>query len=153
MPLDASDQELDPCSVQVMQAYERVGPSVAHVTALGPDGRPAGQGSGVIFTPDGYVLTNSHVVGKASNLRVSLADGQSYSATLAGTIPPPISRCCALPAAVCRMRNLAPRFPSRSVSLSLPSAIPLVSPAPSPRESSAPLAVPCEPAREGCSTA
>lgn len=87
MPLDALDQELDPYSAQVMQAYERVGPSVTHVTAFNADGRPSGQGSGVIFTPDGYVLTNSHVVGKALNLRASLTDGQSYSAILVGDDP------------------------------------------------------------------
>ncbi len=87
MPLDAFEQELDPYSAQVMQAYERVGPSVAHVTAFGADGQPAGQGSGVIFTPDGYVLTNSHVVGKASTLRASLTDGQSHGAILVGDDP------------------------------------------------------------------
>ena len=87
MPLDAFNQDLDPYSVQVMQAYDRVGPAVVHVTGFSADGRPTGQGSGVIFTPDGYVLTNSHVVGKASNLRASLTDGQSYSATLVGDDP------------------------------------------------------------------
>jgi S1-C subfamily serine protease len=87
MPLDAIDQELDPYSAQVVQAFERVGPAVVHVTALGPDGRPQGQGSGVIFTPDGYVLTNSHVVGGAAKLRASLTDGQSLDAALAGDDP------------------------------------------------------------------
>jgi S1-C subfamily serine protease len=87
MPLDVLNQELDPYSAQVVQAFDRVGPAVVHVTAFGRDGRPAGQGSGVIFTPDGYVLTNSHVVAKAHRLGASLTDGQSFEASLIGDDP------------------------------------------------------------------
>ena len=87
MPLDALDQELDPYSTQVMHAFDRVGPAVVHVMAAGKDGRVGGQGSGVIFTPDGYVLTNSHVVANASRLSASLTDGQSFEATLIGDDP------------------------------------------------------------------
>jgi S1-C subfamily serine protease len=87
MPLDGLDQELDPYSAQVVRAFDRVGPAVVHVMAFSKDGQPAGQGSGVIFTPDGYVLTNSHVVAKATRLSASLTDGQSYDATLIGDDP------------------------------------------------------------------
>jgi S1-C subfamily serine protease len=87
MPLDAVSQDLDPYSAQVVQAFDRVGPAVVHVTAFAKDGRPAGQGSGVIFTPDGYVLTNSHVVGQAARLQASLTDGQSFEAALVGDDP------------------------------------------------------------------
>ena len=87
MPLDVLDQQLDPYSTQVMHAFDRVGPAVVHVMAYAKDGQPAGQGSGVIFTPDGYVLTNSHVVGKAARLSASLTDGQSFDATLIGDDP------------------------------------------------------------------
>lgn len=87
MPLDALSQELDPYSSQVVNAFDSVGPAVVHVTALTRDGRPAGQGSGVIFTPDGYVLTNSHVVANAARLHAGLTDGQSYDATLIGDDP------------------------------------------------------------------
>jgi S1-C subfamily serine protease len=87
MPLDVLDQELDPYSTRVMHAFDRVGPAVVHVMAFAKDGRPAGQGSGVIFTPDGYVLTNSHVVGKAARLSASLTDGQSFEAALIGDDP------------------------------------------------------------------
>jgi S1-C subfamily serine protease len=87
MPLDVLNQELDPYSAQVVQAFDRVGPAVVHVTVFAKDGRPAGQGSGVIFTPDGYVLTNSHVVGNAARLQASLTDGQTFEATLIGDDP------------------------------------------------------------------
>jgi S1-C subfamily serine protease len=87
MPLDGLNQDLDPYSAQVVQAFDRVGPAVVHVMALSADGRPAGQGSGVNFTPDGYVLTNSHVVAKAARLSASLTDGQSFEASLIGDDP------------------------------------------------------------------
>jgi S1-C subfamily serine protease len=87
MPLDGLDQELDPYSAQVTHAFDRVGPAVIHIMAYGKDGRPAGQGSGVIFTPDGYALTNSHVVASAARLTASLTDGQSFEATLIGDDP------------------------------------------------------------------
>jgi len=87
MPLDTLNQELDPYSAQVVHAFDRVGPAVVHVTAFTRDGRPAGQGSGVIFTPDGYVLTNSHVVAKAARLQASLTDGGTFDAALVGDDP------------------------------------------------------------------
>jgi S1-C subfamily serine protease len=87
MPLDTLGQDLDPYSAQVVHAFDSVGPAVVHVTAFGKDGRPAGQGSGVIFTPDGYVLTNSHVVANAARLHASLTDGQNFEAALVGDDP------------------------------------------------------------------
>jgi S1-C subfamily serine protease len=84
MPLDILDQELDPYSAQVVQAFDRVGPAVVHVTAFTKDGHASGQGSGVVFTPDGYVLTNSHVVARSVRLNASLTDGQGFDATLVG---------------------------------------------------------------------
>ena len=88
MPLDATatllPDELDPYSSQVVNAFERVGPAVVHVIALRADGKPRGQGSGVIFTPDGYVLTNAHVVAGAARLRAAFTDGQMLDAMLVG---------------------------------------------------------------------
>jgi len=79
--------ELDPYSARVTHAYDTVGPAVARVVALRKDGRPAGQGSGVVFTPDGYLLTNSHVAGGASRFQITLPDGKKAPATMIGDDP------------------------------------------------------------------
>ncbi len=91
MPLDAPDLDLDPYSARVVAAVERTAPSVLHVTS----GKPArgggtgrgSSGSGVIFTPDGYALTNSHVVGGATQMTASLADGRVVQARVVGDDP------------------------------------------------------------------
>jgi S1-C subfamily serine protease len=81
-----STPTLDPYSERVSHAFETVGPSVVHITAHGARGRD-GTGSGVLFTPDGYVLTNSHVVSKAQRLTGSLTDGRRFEAKLVGDDP------------------------------------------------------------------
>jgi len=83
---DNSNQSLDPYSERVSHAFETVGPSVVHIMAQGERGR-GGSGSGVLFTPDGYLLTNSHVVSGASRLSGSLTDGRSFTAQLVGDDP------------------------------------------------------------------
>ena len=50
----------------------------------GSDVSPAGEGSGVIFSEDGYIVTNQHVVDGATSLSVVTSDGTSYEATLVG---------------------------------------------------------------------
>ncbi len=49
--------------------------------------RQQGIGSGVIVTPDGYILTNNHVIDRASEVKVALQDGRDYPAKIVGTDP------------------------------------------------------------------
>ncbi len=69
---------LDAYSHAVVRAVEHVGPAVVRVDT----GR--GGGSGVLFTPDGLILTNSHVVERAEHLHVTLPDGRSLRADRVG---------------------------------------------------------------------
>jgi S1-C subfamily serine protease len=85
--LNEQDDALDPYSARVVAAVERVGPAVAHIAAFGPDGRPRGIGSGVVFTPDGYLLTNHHVVASAKTLTASMPDGRRFEAKPVGVDP------------------------------------------------------------------
>jgi S1-C subfamily serine protease len=79
---------LDSYSRAVVSVVEHVGPAVVSIAAgTRRARRSAGVGSGVIFTPDGYVLTNSHVVHEATDLNVALTDGATLGATLIGSDP------------------------------------------------------------------
>jgi S1-C subfamily serine protease len=69
---------LDAYSEAVIQAVETVGPAVVKIEAR------QGGGSGVLFTPDGLILTNSHVVEKSGPLTVVMTDGRSTRADLIG---------------------------------------------------------------------
>jgi S1-C subfamily serine protease len=82
MPLDAAPT-LDPYSDRIVAAVEAVAPAVLHV-AVASKGRGGGQGSGVVFTPDGFALTNSHVVAGAERLTASLPDGRQMAASVVG---------------------------------------------------------------------
>lgn len=87
---DAAEVELlDAYSRAVIAVVEAVGPAVVRVTASMTADRtgngPEGTGSGVIIAPDGYILTNEHVVQGAASLSVTLSDGAGLDATLVGT--------------------------------------------------------------------
>jgi S1-C subfamily serine protease len=69
---------LDAYSEAVVCAVETVGPAVIKIDA------DRNGGSGVVFTPDGFALTNSHVVERARSLSVRLTDGRVMGATLVG---------------------------------------------------------------------
>ena len=79
---------LDAYSQAVISVVERVGPAVVSLVAgarsAGRGPERVGAGSGVIVTPDGYALTNSHVVLGAGRLEATLMDGRTMGAVLVG---------------------------------------------------------------------
>lgn len=88
-PLAASTADqllLDAYSTAVSSAVATAHPAVVHIEISGTKS-PAGSGSGFFISPDGYVLTNSHVVHDARELKVFLADGRKLSADLIGDDP------------------------------------------------------------------
>jgi S1-C subfamily serine protease len=79
---------LDAYSNAVIQAVEQAGPAVVSISVKkGHLWRNGGSGSGFVFTPDGFILTNSHVAGGADTITVRLSDGNQYEAELIGDDP------------------------------------------------------------------
>jgi S1-C subfamily serine protease len=86
----ASLELLDAYSQAVVGAVDKVGPAVVSVYTGGAEEAArarGGAGSGVVVTPDGYLLTNEHVVQRVQEARVSFVDGRSVPAVVAGRDP------------------------------------------------------------------
>jgi len=93
-PRESDGELLDAYSQAVVGAYNQVAASVVNVeTERSDQPRRRGQesqragGSGFIFTPDGYIFTNSHVIAGATGIHVTLADGRKVEARLVGEDP------------------------------------------------------------------
>ena len=99
---------LDALSDQFVRIVERVSPAVVNVRT----GR--GGGSGVVITPDGYVLTNAHVVGEAQRVELRQRDGADIAADVVGTDP-------STDLAVLRARNASRSRAKRSSASAAPS--------------------------------
>ncbi len=87
-PLDPSQaaelEALDAYSRTVIGAVNQTGPAVVSIKVQSGRGR-GGEGSGVLITPDGYLLTNEHVVRRAEQIAVTFIDGHSVAAEVHGT--------------------------------------------------------------------
>jgi S1-C subfamily serine protease len=79
------DEALDAFSRVVVKVAETLRPAV--VNLRGQRGRNEGSGSGILFTPDGFLLTNHHVVGHSEHVRVRLGEGGELDGRVVGADP------------------------------------------------------------------
>src|SRR5229473_2732117 len=92
---EPGEEPMDAYSRAVITAAEKVSPSVVYIEVQQPvrsrrgniprmPQETRGSGSGFIFTPDGFIMTNSHVVSAAKRIEVPISDGHKYQADLIG---------------------------------------------------------------------
>ena len=90
-PHEAEADLLDAYSRAVTAVVDAVGPAVVSISGRGEqhgaEPEQIGAGSGVIIAPDGYILTNDHVVHHAKRLTVTLTDGTNFGASVIGKDP------------------------------------------------------------------
>ncbi len=91
-PPVSDDLLLDAYSKTIVKVVDKIGPSVvsigARVISMAPhSAEQSAAGSGVIITPDGFVLTNNHVIAQARTVEVGLTDGSALSGDVVGTDP------------------------------------------------------------------
>lgn len=84
-PVPTEAEALDAFSRVVVEVAEKLRPAV--VNLRGPRGRGEGSGSGIIFTPDGFLLTNHHVVHGNERVRIRLQDGGELDGRVVGADP------------------------------------------------------------------
>jgi len=84
-PPPEEEQALDAYSRVVVRVAETLRPAVVNLRS--GQGRGEGSGSGILFTPDGFLLTNAHVVGAHERARVRLGDGRELTGRVVGSDP------------------------------------------------------------------
>jgi S1-C subfamily serine protease len=84
-PPPDDSEALDAFSRVIVRVAETLRPAV--VNLRGPQGRSESSGSGILFTPDGFLLTNHHVVQHAARVRVRLHDGRELDGKVVGADP------------------------------------------------------------------
>lgn len=80
----AENHLLDVYSQVVVGVAEKINPAVVNINVTWPRRELRGNGSGLIVTPDGYIVTNRHVIHEAKRIEVTLNDGRTFAAELVG---------------------------------------------------------------------
>ena len=154
----SDDDLLDSYSRTVSGVVEKVRSTVVNIRvhrfSQEKGGRPdsGGSGSGFIIAPDGYILTNSHVVHGADKMEVALADGRISGATLVGDDPETDLAVIRINASRLAHVTLGDSKVVRVGQSPSPSAVRWVFSRPSPLVLSVPWAAPCAPSPGGSST-